>query len=99
MTDAPGQGSDAAPVADPPWDADAAVAAVRQRVQTYLLRETEVTLDQQGRIIISRGSTRLFINFYPQEHRRLVFVTLTAPVAYYVPMTPALFEKIGRAHV
>ena len=34
----------------PAWDAEAAVNAARQKVQTYLLRETEIGLDQKGRI-------------------------------------------------
>ena len=80
----------------PPWDAQAAVDAVRARIQTLLLRETEIGLDQRGRITVDRGSTRVYINFAAQEEPRVVFVTLTAPVAFFVPVTPALFERIAR---
>jgi hypothetical protein len=89
--------SDAPPEATPAaWDSQAAVDAVRAKVQTLLLRETEIGLDQRGRITVDRGSTRVYINFVPQDEPRVVFVTLTAPVAFFVPVTPALFEKIAR---
>lgn len=81
---------------EPEWDAAAAVEAVRQKVQAYLLRETEIGLDQRGRITIDRGSTRIFVEFFPQPDKKLVYITLTCPVAFYVPMTPELYEHIAR---
>lgn len=80
----------------PVWDAEAAVNAVRQKIQTVLLRDTEIGLDPQGRLTVDRGSTRVYINFAPQELTETVYVTLTAPIAFYVPMTPALYEYIAR---
>lgn len=81
---------------EPEWDAEAAVNAARQKVQTFLLRETEIGLDQRGRLTVDRGSTRVFVEFVPQPDKKLVYVTLTAPIAFYVPMSPALFEHLAR---
>ena len=98
MTDVPSTPAPMPPPGgpDPEWDGEAAAEAVRKKVQAILLRESEISLDQQGRVIIDRGSTRVFINFFPQPERKVVYVTLTSPVAYYVPITPGLFEHIAR---
>ena len=80
----------------PEWDGEAAVNAARQKVQTYLLRETEIGIDQRGRLTVDRGSTRVFLEFFAMPEKRLVYVTLTAPIAFYVPITPELFEHIAR---
>ena len=78
------------------WDADAAVDAARRKVQESLLVETEIGLDQQGRLTVDRGSTRVFLECIPRPDRQLVYVTLTAPVAFYVPLSPGLFEYVAR---
>lgn len=79
-----------------PWDAEAAVTAVRAKVQTYLLREGEIGMDQNGRFTVDQGSTRIYVSFAPQEPQELVYVVITAPVAFYVPVTPALYEYVAR---
>ncbi len=78
------------------WNAEAAVEAARQKVQTLLLRDTEIGLDQRGRLTVDRGSTRVFLEFYPIPEKRLVYVTLTAPIAFYAPITPELLEHLAR---
>lgn len=80
----------------PAWDAQAAVDAVKQKIQTFLLRETSIGLDQQGRITVDRGSTRMFLEFFPQADKRVVYVTMTCPIGFYVPITPELNEYIAR---
>lgn len=81
---------------DPGWDGEAAVNVARQKVQTYLLRESEIGLDQKGRVTIDRGSTRVFLEFFPQSEKRVVYVTLTAPIAFFVPVTAELHEYLAR---
>jgi len=80
----------------PEWDGAAATELARTKVQTYLLRETEISIDQRNRIAVDRGSTRLWIEFFPQPEKRVVYLTLTCAVAYYVPVTPDLFEYLAR---
>jgi len=78
------------------WDADATVDAARRKLQESLLVETEIGLDQQGRLTVDRGSTRAFLEFIPRADRQLVYVTITAPVAFYVPLSPDLYEYVAR---
>lgn len=79
----------------PPWDAEAAVNAVKAKAQAMLLRDTEIGLDQRGRITLDRGSTRAFIEFIPREPARQVYVMITCPVAFFVPITPALYQYMA----
>lgn len=82
--------------AEPVWDGQAAADAVRAKVQTFLLRESEIGMDQRGRLFIDRGSTRANLEFVPREQFKQVYVVITCPVAFYVPESPALFERIAR---
>lgn len=78
------------------WEPDSAVTAVRQHVQSCLLRDIEIGLDPRGRVTIDGASTRVFIEFVPRPDTKQVFVTLTCPIAFHVPMTPSLFEYLAR---
>ncbi len=81
---------------EPPWDGQAAADAIRAKAQTFLLRETEIGLDQRGRLFIERGSTRANIEFIPREPTKQVYILITCPIAFYVPASPALFERVAR---
>lgn len=78
------------------WDGEAAAEEARGKVYAILSQEAGASIDQKSRVVIDRGSTRIYINFVPRPEREVVYVTLTSPVARYVPITQALFEHIAR---
>lgn len=79
------------------WDPQAAVREVRESVQVMLRQHDETGVDPEGRLFIRSGSSRLYLEFVPQDEMQVVYLTLTCPVARAVPITPDLLQYLASA--
>lgn len=78
------------------WDPQAAVEAARGALLALISQEAEAEIDDEGRVLVARDSTPIWLELIPQPDTQAVYVTLTCPVAQEVPVTAELFEYVAQ---
>ena len=71
------------------------VPGVKERVQTYLTSQGEITIDDKGRFSTLVGSTRIFVEVLAHGNEKATVVMVTAPILFEVPLTPELYRHVA----